>query len=141
VLSVWLESAEPLAKIRVVVQEARNLDCPLGFTRGQNGVDNELPPMLKAEGIRAAWQTETLHPAADWTEVILLTLNGQRAIEVQQLSAATAPTGTDLRRPRKAFELRQRPLLTSMPLVHTEQIVSTPQRRVHRHQRGSTLLP
>jgi hypothetical protein len=33
-LSVWLESTEPLAKIRIVVQEARNMDCPLGFTRG-----------------------------------------------------------------------------------------------------------
>lgn len=68
VLSVWLESPEPLARIRVVVQEARNMDCPLGFKRGQNGVANELPPMLEAEGIRPAWQTDTLHPLADWNE-------------------------------------------------------------------------
>lgn len=68
VLSVWLESPEPLAKIRVVVQEARNRDCPLGFTRGQIGVADELPPMLEAEGIRPAWQTEILHPVADWTD-------------------------------------------------------------------------
>jgi hypothetical protein len=67
-LSVWLESSEPLAWIRVVVQEARNMDCPLGFKRGQNGVANELPPMLEAEGIRPAWQTDTLHPLADWEE-------------------------------------------------------------------------
>ena len=49
-LSVWLESSEPLSKIRVIVQEARNMDCPLGFARGQNGVANELPPMLDADG-------------------------------------------------------------------------------------------
>ncbi len=67
-LSVWLESPEPLAKIRVVVQEARNMDCPLGFTRGQIGVGNELPPILEAEGIRPRWRTETLHPMADWTD-------------------------------------------------------------------------
>jgi hypothetical protein len=67
-LSVWLESSEPLAWIRVVVQEARNMDCPLGFKRGQNGVANELPPMLEAEGIRPAWQTDTLHPLAEWDE-------------------------------------------------------------------------
>jgi hypothetical protein len=68
VLSMWLESSEPLSRIRVIVQEARNMDCPLGFARGQNGVANELPPMLDAEGIRPAWQNETLHPLADSTE-------------------------------------------------------------------------
>jgi hypothetical protein len=67
-LSVWLESPEPLSKIRVIVQEARNMDCPLGFARGQNGVANELSPMLDAEGIRPAWQNDTLHPLADSTE-------------------------------------------------------------------------
>lgn len=67
-LSVWLESPEPLARIRVVVQEARNMDCPLGFACGQNGVSNDLPPMLEAEGIRPAWQADTLRPLADWTE-------------------------------------------------------------------------
>jgi hypothetical protein len=44
------------------------MDCPLGFMRGQNGVANELPPLLEAEGIRPAWQNDTLHPLADWTE-------------------------------------------------------------------------
>ncbi len=67
-LIVWLESAEPLAKIRVVVQEARNRDCPLGFERGQIGVADELPLVLEAEGIRPAWQADTLHPVADWTD-------------------------------------------------------------------------
>lgn len=67
-LSVWLESPEPLARIRVVVQEARNMDCPLGFAVGQNGVSNELPQLLEAEGIRPAWQADTLRPLADWTE-------------------------------------------------------------------------
>jgi hypothetical protein len=67
-LSVWLESSEPLAKIRVVVQEARNMDCPVGFARGQLGVSDELPPALEAEGILPAWQNDTLHPLADWTD-------------------------------------------------------------------------
>jgi hypothetical protein len=67
-LSVWLESSEPLAKVRVVVAEARNMDCPVGFARGQNGVANELPPALEAEGILPAWSTDTLHPLADWTD-------------------------------------------------------------------------
>lgn len=67
-LSVWLESPEPLARIRVVVQEARNMDSPLGFTRGQNGVASELPPNLEAEGILPAWQTDTLHPLAERNE-------------------------------------------------------------------------
>jgi hypothetical protein len=68
VLSVWLESPEPLAKILVVVQEARNFDCPIGFRRGQYGVPNDLPPMLEADGIRPAWATDTLHPLANWNE-------------------------------------------------------------------------
>jgi hypothetical protein len=51
-----------------VVQEARNMDCPIGFARGQNGVSNELPPALEAEGILPAWKSDTLHPVADWTE-------------------------------------------------------------------------
>jgi hypothetical protein len=63
-LSVWLESSEPLARIRVVVQEARNRDCPIGFALGQNGVANELPPALEAERILPAWQTDTLRPLA-----------------------------------------------------------------------------
>lgn len=67
-LSVWLESSEPLARIKVVVQEARNMDCPIGFAVGQNGVSNELPPMLEAERILPAWQTDTLRPLADWTD-------------------------------------------------------------------------
>jgi hypothetical protein len=54
--------------MRVVVQEARNMDSPLGFKRRQNGVANELPAMSDAEGIRPAWQTDTLHPLADWNE-------------------------------------------------------------------------
>jgi hypothetical protein len=43
-----------------VVQEARNMDCPIGFARGQNGVSNELPPALEAEGILPAWKSDTL---------------------------------------------------------------------------------
>jgi len=93
VLSVWLESPEPLARIRVVVQEARNMDCPLGFKRGQNGVANELPPMLEAEGIRPAWQTDTLHPLAAWNERIA---SGTPALWLMQLRrTADLSSGAD----------------------------------------------
>jgi hypothetical protein len=68
VLSAWLESPEPLSAIRVVVQEARNMDCPIGFNRQQYGVDTELPPALEAEGILPAWKSDTVHPLANWTE-------------------------------------------------------------------------
>jgi hypothetical protein len=37
-LAVWLESPEPLASIRVFVQEARDKDCPVGFQASQEGV-------------------------------------------------------------------------------------------------------
>jgi hypothetical protein len=67
-LSVWLESPEPLAALRVVVREARNRDCPLGFDRGQRGVARQLPPALEAEGILPAWEKDTLHPLADWAD-------------------------------------------------------------------------
>jgi hypothetical protein len=67
-LAVWLETPEPLARIEVVIQEARNFDSPVGFNRGQRGVINELPPALEAEGLRPAWQTDTLHPIATGPE-------------------------------------------------------------------------
>ena len=41
---------------------------------------------------------------------------------VQQQSAATAPHGNDQIRPAKAFELRQRPLSTAMPLDGKEKV-------------------
>jgi hypothetical protein len=47
---------------------------------------------------------------------------------VQQQSAATAPTGTDLRRPEKTSDLRQRPLMTPVRLVHTEEVTCHPAR-------------
>jgi hypothetical protein len=90
VLSVWLESPEPLAKIRVVVQEARNRDCPIGFTRGQIGVSNELPPMLEAEGIRPAWQTDLLHPLADWTDRMAPGTSAVWAMELRRTADVSA---------------------------------------------------
>ncbi len=42
---------------------------------------------------------------------------------MQQQSAATTPTGTDLRRPEMTSDLRQRPLMTPVGLVHTEEIM------------------
>ena len=41
---------------------------------------------------------------------------------MQQQSAATTPTGTDLRRPGKASELRERPSLTAVRLVCIQNI-------------------
>jgi hypothetical protein len=66
VLAVWLDSTEPLSRLRVVIREARNLDCPVGFKRGQEGVANELPSDLAVEGIRPAWSTDVLAPIAEW---------------------------------------------------------------------------
>ena len=45
--------------------------------------------------------------------------------EVQQQSAATAPHDTDPIRPPKSSDLRQRPLTTSMRLVHTEEVTGS----------------
>jgi predicted DNA-binding transcriptional regulator AlpA len=43
---------------------------------------------------------------------------------MQQQSAATAPANSDLSRPVKTFDLHQRPLMTAMRLVHTEEVAS-----------------
>ena len=92
-LSVWLETPEPLARIRVVVQEARNMDSPVGFKRGQAGVANELPPVLAAEGILPAWQTDSLHPLAESQERMA---PGTAAVWIMQLrSTAGMSAGTD----------------------------------------------
>jgi len=47
------------------------------------------------------------------------------AVEVQQRSAATLPSDTDLIRPTKAYELHQRPASTGMQLVHTEEVTAS----------------
>jgi len=68
-LSVWLETSEALARIRVVVQEARNMDGPIGFRPGQIGVGHELPwppEQDELEGVLPAWRPDTLRPVADW---------------------------------------------------------------------------
>ena len=41
---------------------------------------------------------------------------------VQQTSTATSPSSTGHIRPKRARELPQRPVLTSMQLVHTEEV-------------------
>ena len=45
---------------------------------------------------------------------------------IQQISTATSPPSTDLIRRQQTYELRQRPVLTSVQLVHTEEIVGLP---------------
>jgi hypothetical protein len=70
-LSVWLESPEALAKIRVVVQEARNMDGPVGFKPGQNGVGIEMPwpqDQDDLQGVLPAWRGDSLRPLADWEQ-------------------------------------------------------------------------
>jgi hypothetical protein len=72
-LAVWLESSEALAKLRVVVQEARNMDGPVGFKPGQDGVAMELPWPAKQdalEGLLPAWRADVLRPLADWPDRI-----------------------------------------------------------------------
>jgi hypothetical protein len=49
-----------------------------------------------------------------------LTLKRQRPGRYSRKSTATRPTDIDLIRPVQAFELRQRPRSTFLPLVHTE---------------------
>jgi hypothetical protein len=45
--------------------------------------------------------------------------------KVQQEATATCPANTDLMRPKQALDLRQRPASTSLPLVHTEEVIQS----------------
>lgn len=70
-LSVWLETPEALGRLRVLIQEARNMDGPVGFKPGQTGVDHELPwPQEhdETEGVLPAWRPDSLRPVADWPD-------------------------------------------------------------------------
>jgi hypothetical protein len=63
-LDVRLVSGEPLARIQVTIAEARGNDCPLGFTPGQTGVEqnpgqDQLPP---------GWRNDPLRHEAGWDE-------------------------------------------------------------------------
>lgn len=69
-LSVWLDSAEPLSKVKVTVRETRNHGSPVGFPSGQNGVSTR-PPGPDADGnmpdgIQPGWQSDSLRPQAVW---------------------------------------------------------------------------
>ena len=69
--SVWLETPEALRRLRIVVQEASNMDGPVGFKPQQNGVRNDLPwppEQDAAEGIFQAWRADSLRPVADWPD-------------------------------------------------------------------------
>jgi len=66
-LDVRLSTPEPLARLRVIIDEARANDCPLGFTPGQTGVEQNpdqdaLPP---------GWGNDVLRHEARWDEVLL----------------------------------------------------------------------
>jgi hypothetical protein len=80
-LDVWLSTPEPLASLRVIIEEARSSDCPVGFTPGQSGVEQHpdqdaLPP---------GWRNDTLRHEARWDELLpgsaatwQMALRGQR---------------------------------------------------------------
>ena len=45
---------------------------------------------------------------------------------VQPQSTATYATNTDSVRPASSFELHERPVMTALPLVHTEEVTPAP---------------
>lgn len=66
-LDVWLSSPEQLARVQVIISEARANDCPVGFTPGQSGVtqhpdQDSLPP---------GWRNDVLRHEAVWDEWLL----------------------------------------------------------------------
>jgi hypothetical protein len=72
-LDVWLSTPEPLASIRVIIEEARGGDCPVGFTAGQTGVEQHpdqdaLPPGWRNDVLRheACWDALLPGAAATW---------------------------------------------------------------------------
>ena len=60
-------------------------------------------------------RSSSTQPGCSWCHLSLKELE-----KVQQQSAATAPTSTDLRRRTRTSDLHQRPSTTVMRLVHTE---------------------
>jgi hypothetical protein len=66
----------------------------------------------------ASWGRMRSYPA--------LTPSLGRRTAVQQISTATCPPNTDLIRLEQTRELRQSPVLTSMQLVHTEEVTPRP---------------
>jgi hypothetical protein len=91
-LNVWLESTEALARLRVVVREARNNDGPIGFKRGLAGIPNDLPPDLELEGILPAWSTDSLSPIADWPRRLAPGNAAVFIMQTRQLAAMGAGT-------------------------------------------------
>src|SRR5260370_9703614 len=68
-LNVRLRAGERLVQTRVVVVEARGKDCPVGFTRGQVGVDqypnlDREPPEGRGDAPRrgARWVADATQP-------------------------------------------------------------------------------
>jgi hypothetical protein len=68
-LNVWLLSPERLARLRVIISEARPNDCPVGFTPGTGewGVahhpdQDTLPP---------GWRNDPLRHEAVWDQWLL----------------------------------------------------------------------
>lgn len=69
--AVWLETPEALRRLRIVVQEASNMDAPIGLKTQQHGVRNDLPwppEQDVTEGIFQRWRSDSLRPLADWPD-------------------------------------------------------------------------
>jgi hypothetical protein len=63
-LAVWLETSEPLNRIKIMIQEARNMDGPIGFKPGQDGVETWPGEQYLTEGFLPCWQSDSLRPVA-----------------------------------------------------------------------------
>lgn len=103
-LEVRLSSSEPLASLRVAIEEARVNDSPVGFTPGQTGVERHpdqdvLPPGWRDDVLRheAVWD-ESLEPggAATWDLGYRQQTGGHRPADPEKIrfrARCTAPDG------------------------------------------------
>jgi hypothetical protein len=66
-LDAWLSTSEPLSGLRLVIDEARANDCPLGFSIGQTGVET----YVDFEALPAGWRNDPVRPEARWTQTLL----------------------------------------------------------------------
>jgi len=103
-LSVWLESPEPLKSLTITWAEARNFGCPAGFPPGQPGVSSEPPNLrpgadLTDGGHREAWAADSLRPFAAGHE---LTAGAAVSRTVQWRRTADMSDGPDGLRLRAA---------------------------------------
>ncbi len=116
-LDVWLSTPEPLASLRVIIEEARAHDCPLGFTPGQTGVEqypdqDALPP---------GWRNDPLRPEARRAERLLpgRAATWQMALRQRDRGIDADPSKVRLRAECIAA-LGGEPWLVEVPVTMTE---------------------